>query len=92
MKFAWDPKKAASNRKKHGVSFEEAMKVFDDPDRKVDLDLVHSGPVEIRKIVIGTSDFGNKLTVIYTERKDKTRIISARKATKRNRTEYERAN
>ncbi len=78
--FEWDDDKAARNYIKHNVSFEEAAKAFLDPLAKDDLDdRMDYG--EERFVHIGM--VGNRLlTVIYTERGDKIRIISARKATK----------
>ena len=81
MEFEWDAAKAASNRQKHGVSFEEAMTVFADPNASTFFDRAHSGAEE-RYITIGISDKGRLLVVSHTERNGKTRIISARKATK----------
>jgi uncharacterized DUF497 family protein len=79
-KFEWDPAKAARNQKKHrGVTFEDAIHVFDD-DRA--LDEADADPDEDRRKIIGRSA-GRILFVIYTEPEDDCiRIISARKATK----------
>jgi uncharacterized DUF497 family protein len=88
-RFEWDPTKAASNFLKHGVSFNEAMTVFDDPDRLLLPDPWHSTPQEKRELVIGTSDLERELLVVYTERDpDRTRIISARPADRRERKRY----
>jgi uncharacterized DUF497 family protein len=88
MDFEWDAIKAARNLAKHGVSFPEAATVladplsltFDDPDHSIDED---------RFITIGTSDNGRVIIVSHTDRGDNTRIISARKATRRERKIYE---
>jgi uncharacterized protein len=79
-KFRWDPAKAAHNPKKHrGVTFEDAIHVFDD-DRA--LDEADADPDEHRRKIIGMVA-GRVLVVIYTEPEDDCiRIISARKATK----------
>ena len=79
-KFEWDPAKAASNPKKHrGVTFEDAIHVFDDD---LALDEVDPDPDEDRRKIIGMVA-GRVLVVIYTEPGDDCiRIISARKATK----------
>ena len=77
--FEWDDGKAASNRRKHGVSFEEAATVFGDPRAVVRFDEDHSG-AEDRWKVIGLSAKGRLLSVIYTRRGRNVRIISARKA------------
>jgi hypothetical protein len=81
MEFEWDASKAAGNRSKHGVSFEEAQSAFSDPMALVVFDVRHSNH-EDRYLLIGISDRGRLLTVSYTKRDDKTRIISARTATK----------
>lgn len=78
MKFEWDERKNSINQMKHGVSFEEAASVFSDPNRYELYDKAHS-LFERRWLVIGIN--GCKvLTVCFTERKNITRIISARKA------------
>jgi uncharacterized DUF497 family protein len=81
MEFEWDQEKAQSNLVKHGVSFEEAQTVFDDPLYVDFYDPDHSEN-ENRYIIIGTSSVGNILLVFYTERGDIIRIISARQVTK----------
>jgi uncharacterized DUF497 family protein len=81
MEFEWDQEKAQSNLVKHGVSFEEAQTVFDDPLYVDFYDPDHSEN-ENRYIIIGTSSVGNILLVSYTERGDIIRIISARQVTK----------
>ena len=86
--FEWDDHKAASNLAKHGVEFEEATKVFDDPLSMEEPD-DGEGYGEERFAVVGM--VGNRLLkVIYTERGKRIRIISARKATKRERENYYR--
>ena len=77
MIFEWDKEKATSNLKKHKVAFEEATYVFQDDNRIEIFDAEHSG-AENRYITIGM--VGVVLFVVYTERKDSIRIISARKA------------
>ena len=81
----WDDNKAAINVRKHGVSFKRAAEVFLDEHRYDELDELHSDE-ELRYKTIGMVD--NILTVIYTERGESTRLISARKATKRERVIY----
>jgi uncharacterized DUF497 family protein len=89
-RFEWDPDKAASNLKKHGISFKEAATVFYDPDRILEPDHGHSTSMEIRNRVIGISDEERCLLVIYTERDpERTRIISSRRANRRERKAYE---
>ena len=80
-KFEWDPEKAQQNLKKHEVSFDEASSVFDDPLFITLLDDDHSDEEE-RYITIGISNKTRLLLVAHTERDNRIRIISARKATK----------
>ncbi|HSB81166.1 MAG TPA: BrnT family toxin [Candidatus Methylomirabilis sp.] len=88
MEFEWDDAKAAANRRKHGVSFDEAATVFDDPLVNIFHDEEHS-VVEDRWIAIGGSNRGRLLVVSHAYREDRTRIISARKATANEVREYE---
>lgn len=92
IEFGWDPNKSAINLKKHGVSFEEAQTVFDDPlqlsilDKKID----H----EERWVTVGMSMNGKILVVVHAygiveSGKERVRLISARKATKREIQKYE---
>ena len=77
--FEWDPEKAKENYRKHGVRFEVAMNVFEDERRLEIFDKEHSTRNEYRYIVIGLAD--DVLYVIYTERCERIRLISARLAT-----------
>jgi uncharacterized DUF497 family protein len=87
--FEWDSNKAASNQRKHGVTFEEASTVFGDPLAVIFDDEEHSAD-EPREIIIGHSSRQRLLLVSFTERgADLIRIISARKANKRERRDYE---
>ena len=88
MEFEWDPKKAALNLKRHGVSFQEAATVFGDPLSITVLDPDHSFE-ENRYIIVGQSHRGRLLIVSYTERGDRIRIISARELTRQERKAYE---
>ena len=78
MKFEWDEKKNAVNKEKHKISFETAAYVFDDPYHIEMFDFEHSED-EDRYIAIGKA--GDVLFVVFTERKDSIRLISARLAT-----------
>jgi uncharacterized protein len=86
--FEWDEDKAQNNIQKHEISFEEAQTVFkdelaitiSDPDHSVD---------EERFITIGESNKKRVLVVVYTERRKRIRLISARKATRAERKKYE---
>jgi len=86
--FRWDPNKAAANRKKHGVDFHEAATVLDDALSTTFPDSDHSG-VERRFLTIGISSRRRLLVVAHTEDGEVIRIISARRATPRERRFYE---
>jgi uncharacterized DUF497 family protein len=88
MKFEWNHRKAASNLKKHQVSFDEATTVFRDPLAAIFDDEIHSTE-ERREIIIGHSLFNRLMLVCFTEQEEVIRIISARLATKREREDYE---
>jgi uncharacterized DUF497 family protein len=88
--FEWHAAKAASNLAKHGVSFEEAATVFGDPLSITIPDPAHS-QAEMRFVILGQSHEGRLLVVIHTERDDNIRIISARRASRRERQDYEKA-
>ncbi|HEY0079888.1 MAG TPA: BrnT family toxin [Pyrinomonadaceae bacterium] len=88
MVFEWDEGKAEANLAKHGVSFEEAKTVFDDPLYVDFYDPDHSSE-ENRYIIIGESRQGRLLLVSYTERGEATRLISAREVTRSEREAYE---
>jgi uncharacterized protein len=91
LEFEWDENKAKANERKHGVSFEETISVFndslsinfDDPDHSVG---------ENRYLIIGVSLQGRYLFVSYTERGDKIRLINARLMTAKERKYYEQEN
>jgi len=86
--FGWDPGKARANLAKHRVSFKEAATVFGDPLSLTIPDPVHSANEE-RRIILGHSHRRRLLVVIFIERGDSIRIISARPATKRETRDYE---
>jgi len=88
VEFEWDEEKAAANKKKHRVTFEEAATVFADPLAAIFDDEAHSDE-EQREIIVGHSDKNRLLLVSFTERAGAIRIISARQATKRERRDYE---
>ena len=91
MEFVWDTHKAAVNRRKHGVAFEEAQTVFDDADALRIFDPDHSED-EDRFLILGLSAWPRLLVVCHCYRKndEQIRIISARKATKGESATYER--
>ena len=88
MNFEWDEAKAAVNLKKHGVSFEDARTVFDDPLYVDFYDPDHSFD-EQRYLIIGESRDRLLLIVSYTETGDIVRLISAREVTPSERKTYE---
>ena len=88
MRFEWDDNKAESNIFKHGITFEEAVTAFADPYLLFTEDSKHSER-EVREWAIGESENGSILVVVFTMRDEQIRIISARKATKRERKRYE---
>ena len=88
MEFEWDDNKAATNLLKHGVSFDEAKTIFQDPFYVVFDDPDHSFE-ENRCIAIGWSVQNRLLFLSYTERRNTIRLISARKATHGERKLYE---
>ena len=87
MIYEWDSKKAQANRLKHGVSFEEAASVFLDPRALTFGDPDHPN-AEPREITIGISSRGRVLFLSHCERGDGIRIVSARKATPKERKQY----
>lgn len=86
--FEWDEKKAEQNIKKHRIAFEDAATVFGDPLSLTIDDPLHS-TVERRFVTMGFSLRGRLVVVVHTDRSDRIRIISARKATARERIIYE---
>ncbi|HEX9388927.1 MAG TPA: BrnT family toxin [Anaerolineales bacterium] len=89
MRFEWDPAKATSNIRKHGLSFDEAVTVFKDPLAFIFDDITHSEQ-EPREIIIGMSALRRMILVCFVERlKDVVRIISARAATRQEIKDYE---
>jgi uncharacterized protein len=91
LEFEWDRDKAKRNIKKHGVSFEEAMTVFADPLSSTIHDPEHSDE-EDRYIILGESNRRRLLVVVFTDRDDRIRIISASLATRSERKKYEEGN
>ena len=88
LRFEWDAKKAETNQTKHDVSFEEALTVFADPFARIFPDEEHSAE-EFREIIIGYSARRQLVLVNFTGSDDRVRIFSARKATRRERKDYE---
>lgn len=90
MRFEWDEQKATSNLLKHGIDFDNAVGVFNDPMALTYPDPDHSLG-EIRLLTFGYSKDGKLLAVIHTERGQNIRIVSARKVTRHERTTYEQS-
>lgn len=86
--FEWDDQKAAINLEKHGVSFDEAVSVFADEMALTFSDTDHSDN-EDRSRTYGVSNKGRLLVVVHTERRNGVRIISARKASKYEKSIYD---
>ena len=90
LRFEWDETKAETNLSKHEVSFLEAQTVFLDPLARIFEDELHSVD-ELREIIVGHSSDARLLLVSFTEREmGVVRIISARRATRRERNDYEK--
>ncbi len=88
IEFQWDENKAQSNLLKHGIAFEEAAEVFFDPFHQTG---DASTDDEQRDFIVGYSLLQRILLVVYVEREQRTRIISARRATRHERKLYEEA-
>nr|VFJ66670.1 MAG: hypothetical protein BECKFW1821C_GA0114237_101048 [Candidatus Kentron sp. FW] len=88
--FEWDKGKAAKNIEKHGIAFDEAKSIFKDPGFITVVDEEHSIGEE-RYISIGLSENGKLLLLAHTEREGRIRIISVRKATRKEERFYEYA-
>jgi uncharacterized DUF497 family protein len=84
--YEWDPAKAADNHAKHGVRFADAVAVFEDP---LALTISDDHEAEERFITLGVDLLGRILVVVYAWREESIRIISARKATAKERRQYE---
>ena len=91
LTFEWDPRKAAANVAKHGISFDEALTVFADPLARLETDDRHSIREE-RLVLLGRSTADRLLAVMFTDRgPDRVRLITARQATRSERMQYEEA-
>lgn len=88
MGFEWDPEKADRNLGVHGVAFEDAATVFDDPFAATIGDPLHSHR-ELRYVTMGLAVTGQLLVVVHTDRQEAIRLISARVATRAERRKYE---
>jgi uncharacterized protein len=87
MQFEWDPDKNRRNDRKHGISFEEAATVWADAFALIVADPTHSVGEE-REWIIGVSEWESLMVVVFTQRGDRVRIISARLANQRERDGY----
>jgi uncharacterized protein len=88
VEFEWDPRKAAANLRKHGVSFEEAATVFGDRLAATIANPDHSND-EDRYVTVGETRSGRLVVVVHLDRGVRMRLISARPATTRERKQYE---
>lgn len=88
LEFEWDSDKAKANLTSHGIGFREALTVFADPLARIFEDKDHS-ETEWREIIIGHSEKQRLILVCFTARGTRIRIISARKATRLERKDYE---
>jgi len=85
VEFEWERKKALSNLKKHGIDFADAVSVLED---EIAITIPDEHPFEERFVTIGMDALGRILVVVYTWRRDRIRIISARKATAKEINQY----
>ena len=86
--FEWDPNKARENLETHGISFDEASTAFRDTLSLAIYDPLHSKE-EDRFVLIGSSHRNRLLVIVHTDRGDRIRLISARKASQKEREQYE---
>lgn len=87
-RFEWDSGKARQNLVKHGVSFDDVGSAYDDSEALFLFDEKHSTVMESRELLIGHTDKGVILMVVFTRRQSNIRIISARQASRRERRIY----
>jgi uncharacterized protein len=87
VELEWDPRKAAANLRKHGIDFADAGTVFHDEQTITISD--EGSDEQDRFVTVGVDAVGRLLVVVYTWRGDRPRLISARKATARERRQYE---
>lgn len=88
LTFEWNERKSRENLRKHGIAFEIAATVFGDPNSITIYDETHS-QIEDRFVTIGLSVYGIVLVVVHADRGNRIRIISARKATAKEKRQYE---
>jgi len=86
MEYQWNPDKAAANLSKHGIDFSDTVSVFSDA---LAVTISEERFDEERFITVGMDAFGRVLVVVYTWRGEEIRLISARKATRQERQQYE---
>jgi uncharacterized DUF497 family protein len=85
--FEWDPRKAAANRRKHGIEFADATAVFED-EKAITVNDDITAVDEPRMLTLGRDAMGRVLVVAYTWRRERIRVISARRATPGERRQY----
>jgi hypothetical protein len=86
MQFEWDPEKALTNRTKHDIEFADAVDALFDP---LALTMIEEHAEELRYVTMGRDAMARTLVVVYTKRRGRIRLISARRATRRERARYE---
>ena len=86
MQFEWDPEKARINRTKHGVEFADAIEALSEP---LGLTMSDDSAGEARHVTLGNDAFGRLLVVVYVKTRERVRMISARRATRRERERYQ---
>jgi uncharacterized DUF497 family protein len=91
LSFEWDDAKAEANYRKHGIAFETAVEAFGDPFAVEYFDHDSSDHGEDRFVIVGRAS-ALLLTVVYTERGENVRLISARRATRKEHGDYHREN
>lgn len=91
MDYEWDPIKRNTNLSKHGVDFIDAVLILED-ELALTIEVDEESYKEKRFVTVGTDPEGRVLTMVYTYRNDKIRIISARKASKSERRQYQEIN
>jgi uncharacterized protein len=88
LRFTWDPNKAMANRRRHGISFQEASSAFSDPLSLTIPDTLHAVG-EDRFVLMGQTDRGTLVVVVHLDHGDEIRLISARRAMPHERRAYE---
>ena len=86
VSFQWDPLKARANLEKHGIDFADVVGAFEDPRART---MPDPHPTEDRFVTVALDSLVRVLVIVWTQRDDEIRLISARKATRHERRQYE---